>query len=136
MIKRFLIYGMLGWSMEVLWTGFLSALAGDWRLTSTTYLWMFPIYGLAVLLEPVHHSIRSLPWWLRGCIWVAAIWLIEAGSGFVIKTITGKIPWDYTGQSPWQIAGLIRLDMAPLWFIVGFLFERLHDFLEHKVALQ
>ncbi|MCL5780760.1 MAG: hypothetical protein M1119_07640 [Firmicutes bacterium] len=136
MIRRFLIYGLLGWLMEVMWTGFLSALDGDWRLTSTTYLWMFPIYGLAILLEPVHNVIRPWTWWLRGMVWVVAIWFIEAGSGLLIKAVTGAIPWDYTGQTPLQIAGVIRLDMAPLWFGVGLLFERLHDYLVEVVGIR
>ena len=121
--------------MEIIWTGLLSAFAGDVRLTSTTYLWMFPIYGLAVFLEPLHDSIRHDPWWLRGFIWLAAIWTIELSTGALIKALTGAIPWDYSGSSPWQVGGLIRLDMAPLWFGVGFLFERLHDYLAETLQI-
>ncbi|WP_003542417.1 putative ABC transporter permease [Desulfotomaculum nigrificans] len=135
MIKRLFIYGMVGWGLEVLWTGFLSALAGDWRLTSTTYLWMFPIYGMAVLLEDFHDGIRRWPWWARGTFWVVAIWFIEMSSGMLIKALTGTIPWDYTGSTPWQVGWFIRLDMAPLWFVVGLLFERLHDFLIRKLRI-
>ncbi|MDK2816366.1 MAG: hypothetical protein PWR22_995 [Moorella sp. (in: firmicutes)] len=129
MKRRFFIYGLLGWGMEVLWTGFLSALGGDLRLTATTYLWMFPIYGLAVFLEPVHDAIRYWPWWLRGPVWVSIIWFVEMTTGSVIRLLTGAVPWDYTGKTPWQVGGLIRLDMAPLWFLVGLLFEQVHDYL-------
>ena len=45
MTKRFLIFGCLGWCIEILWTGFHSLLLGDGALTAKTYLWMFPIYG-------------------------------------------------------------------------------------------
>lgn len=135
MIQRFLVYGLLGWGLEIVWTGFLSALSGDLRLLSTTYLWMFPIYGSAVLLEPLHNGIRHYPWWLRGLFWAAAIWTIELSSGAIINALTGVIPWDYTGDTPWQLGGLIRLDMAPLWFGVGFLFERLHDYLVQSLQI-
>lgn len=136
MNRRFFLYGLLGWSLEVLWTGFLSALHGDLRLTATTYLWMFPVYGLAVILEPVHDGIRPWPWWLRGLVWVVVIWFIEMSTGSMIRLFTGVVPWDYTGETPWQVGGVIRLDMAPLWFLVGLLFERLHDyFVRNKYLL-
>lgn len=57
------------------------------------------------------------------------VWLIEISTGSLIRLLTGAVPWDYTGETPWQVAGLIRLDMAPLWFAVGLLFERVHDYL-------
>lgn len=135
MAKRFFIYGLLGWTMEILWTGFLSAVAGDWRLMSTTYMWMFPIYGLAIFLEPIHDHIRGWSWWMRGVLWVSVIWFIEFSAGFFIQSLTGTIPWDYT-KSPWQVAGLIRIDMAPLWFLVGLLFEKLHDYLVQVIKIR
>lgn len=130
MLIRFLIYGLLGWSLEIVWTGFLSGIGGDPRLQATTYLWMFPIYGTAILLEPIHNSIRQWPFWVRGILWVVAIWTIEYISGGIIRYLTGHSPWNYTGTTPWQLQGLIRFDMAPLWFITGLLFEKAHDFLD------
>ncbi|MFZ5633449.1 MAG: putative ABC transporter permease [Bacillota bacterium] len=135
MIYRLLIYGLLGWGLEIFWTGLGSALKGDLRLTAGTYLWMFPIYGSAVLLEPLHDRIRTWPWLLRGVFWVLLIWAIEYITGGLIRLITGVSPWDYTGSTPWQIHGLIRLDMAPLWFVTGFLFERVHDFLVRNLRI-
>ncbi|MTI81805.1 MAG: hypothetical protein FH758_13190 [Firmicutes bacterium] len=132
---RFLIYGLLGWGLEVFYTGFESALRGDPRLTSQTYLWMFPIYGLAVFLEPLHNAIRKYPWFIRGIVWVPVIFILEYSTGGVIRLITGFSPWDYTGTSPWQINGLIRLDMAPLWFITGLIFELVHDTLKSHLNI-
>ncbi|MFZ5596660.1 MAG: putative ABC transporter permease [Bacillota bacterium] len=125
---RFFIYGLLGWGLEILWTGMGSALRGDVRLEATTYLWMFPIYGLAVFLESVHEIIRAWPWLLRGVVWVLLIWLLEYSTGSAIRHLAGVSPWDYSG-SRWQVGGLIRLDMAPAWFVAGLLFEKVHDFL-------
>ncbi len=121
--------------MEVIWTGIGSVLKGDVRLRSTTYLWMFPIYGAAVFLEPIHNAIRFMPWLVTGCIWLLIIWAVEYAAGWSIKRMVGLCPWDYTGSTKYQINGFIRLDYAPAWFAAGLLFERLHDFLIKYVNL-
>ncbi|KAF1086267.1 hypothetical protein SPSYN_01011 [Sporotomaculum syntrophicum] len=125
MITKYVIYGLLGLNLEVLFTGFMSGLQGNPRLTAHTYLWMLPIYGLAVFLEPLHNRIRPLHWYLRGMIWVLVIWAVEFSTGSLIRTIIGTSPWIY--REGWVIDGLIRLDMAPLWFCTGLLFEQIHD---------
>lgn len=135
MIIRFFIYGIIGWAMEIFWTGAASLLRGDVRLQGTTYLWMFPIYGLAVFLEPIHDKIRFLPWIARGGIWAMIILTIEYATGWAIRGLVGVCPWDYTGNSKLAINGLIRLDYAPAWFVAGLIFERLHDFLRNAAIL-
>lgn len=132
---RFLIYGLLGWTMEIFWTGLGSLLRGDFRLQGFSYLWMFPIYGLAVFLEPVHDHIRNLTWVIRGSIWTTVIFGVELITGLAIELTVGKVPWDYTGSSYYSIAGLIRLDYAPVWFVVGLLFEKVDDFMRTKIHL-
>ncbi|WHH57338.1 hypothetical protein [Petroclostridium sp. X23] len=127
MIIRFFIYGIIGWAMEIFWTGMWSVFQGDIRLRGTTYLWMFPIYGLAILLEPIHDRIRFMPWIIRGGVWVLLIWGIEYISGWAIRSVIGVCPWDYSGATEYQINGLIRLDYAPAWFAAGLIFEKLHD---------
>lgn len=116
--------------MEVLWTGMGALLLGDWRLPGFTFLWMFPIYGLAVLMEPLHDEIGLLPWYVRGVIWVGVIFAFEYLSGWVLAMILGRCPWDYSHVTPYHIHGLIRLDYAPAWFIAGLFFERLHKTLD------
>lgn len=127
---RFLVYGLLGWTMEILWTGFGSLLEGDLRMRGFSYLWMFPIYGFAVLLEPVHDKIRNYPWIIRGFVWTLLIFGVEFATGMTIKALTGMVPWDYTGASRYAVMGVIRLDYAPVWFGVGLIFERVHDYLK------
>ncbi len=51
MMKRFLVYGLVGLCAEIFWTGIGSLLQGDIRLSGFTYIWMFPIYGLTVFLN-------------------------------------------------------------------------------------
>ncbi len=132
---KFIIYGLVGWGLEILWTGMGSALRGSLILEATTYLWMFPIYGLAVFLEPLHDAIRGYYWYLRGLIWLLIIWSLEYATGGTILLLIGEIPWDYSLKTEWQLAGLIRLDMGPVWFGVGLLFERLHDGLDQLLKL-
>lgn len=66
MIKRFIIYGFAGWSMEIFWTGLHSLLTGDLTLQGYTNLWMFFIYGCAVFLEPISDAISIWRWPIRG----------------------------------------------------------------------
>lgn len=126
MIKRFIIYGALGWIMEVFWTGLGSLFSGNWQLPGYTYLWMFPIYGIAVFLEPLHEKIRIIPWYFRGVIWAFSIFTIEYITGWSLCLLLGRCPWDYS-TSVLNISGLITLEFFPLWFTVGLIFEKVHD---------
>lgn len=129
MLTRFFIYGALGWVVEIVWTGLGSILRRDPKLRATTYLWMFPIYGgAAILFERVFIFIAPQPWILRGLVWVAAIFAVEYVTGFLIKQWVGESPWDYSGTR-FSVHGLIRLDYAPAWFVLGLLFERMHQVL-------
>lgn len=129
MLKRFFIYGLLGWSLEIFWTGLHSLLQGDPRLEGFTNLWMFFIYGSAVfILEPIHHIIRYWRWPVRGILWVIIIWGIEYSSGLLLINTLGISPWFYTGG--YAIDGLVRLDYAPAWFVAGLIFERVHNTLD------
>ncbi len=135
MLIRYVIYGLLGWSMEIIWTGIHSLLNGDVKLQGTTYLWMLPIYGLAVFLEPLHDKIRHLPWIVRGGIWSVIILVLEYITGWIIQGIVGTSPWDYSGAT-YNIKGLIRLDYIPVWFVVGLIYEKLHDILHHTTQIE
>lgn len=112
--------------MEIIWTGLGSLLKGNLMLSSFTYLWMFPIYGSAVLLEPVHDYIEGLPWYVRGGIWVIFILSIEYLTGWLLMSTLGSCPWDYSDVTPYHIRGLIRLDYIPAWFLAGLIFEQIH----------
>lgn len=124
-VARFFIYGFIGLTLEVTYTGLAALIRGDWSMPGFTFLVMLPIYGLAVFLEPVHERIRLLPWWERGLIYLFILWGIEYFSGFLLQVFLGKCPWDYT--DPLNIQGLITLRMAPEWFLAGLGFEVLHN---------
>lgn len=126
-IARFLIYGLIGLAVEVVYTGLGSLLQGDWSMHGFTFLVMLPVYGLAIFLEPVHDRIRHYPWWARGFIYLVLIWGIEYLSGAAFTVLLGRSPWNY--EDPLNIHGYITLRMAPEWFLAGLGFEWLHDFL-------
>jgi hypothetical protein len=120
--------------LENFWTGLGSALRGDKSLSCATYLWMFPIYGMGgMLLEQVHEIIRGQLWIYRGFIWSFLIFMIELTAGWLLLLTIGKCPWDYDREAEIvavTVKGLIRLDYLPVWFCLGLLFERMHDFIK------
>lgn len=127
-VKRFLIYGIIGLVIEVMYTGLASLLKGDLSMQGFTFLIMIPIYGLSVFLEPLHSFLRPHPRWIRGLIYLAVIWTIEYSSGAFLSLILGSCPWQYNDAL--NINGYITLRMAPEWFLAGLGFEYIHDFLD------
>jgi hypothetical protein len=90
--KRFLFYGLLGWTSEIVFTGLDSLVRGDLRLIGFTNLWMFLIYGLAVFFEPLHALIAKWPWPLRGLFWMLLIYGGEYLSGLDLLNKLGVKP--------------------------------------------
>lgn len=131
MIIKFILFGLIGWIGEILFTGMGSIIAGSLRLNGHTYLWMFPIYGLAIFLEPIYKQIRSSPWFIRGIIWAGIIFLVEYFSGLALKLAIGVCPWDYSTFSRFTEDGFIRLDYFPVWFLTGLAYEKINYFLNH-----
>ena len=134
--KNFILCGLTGWCMEIIFTSFGAFLRQDMRLIGQTSLWMFPIYGLAAFIKPVYASIKKLPMLLRGSIYTCGIFTCEYITGMIFEIIIDVLhfgmilkkhqlcPWDYS-QSPVNINGVIRLDYAPFWLLAGLLFERI-----------
>ena len=108
----FLKCGVLGWGMEIFWTGLHALGSENWKLTGYSSLWMFPIYGMAACIGPVSKKIQDLPLVLRGSIYMTGIFTVEYLSGMFLKHYN-VCPWDYS-SSPFQYKGVIRLDYAPL----------------------
>jgi uncharacterized membrane protein len=130
MLIRYVLYGLGGWCGEVVFTALTDSFPKrDWRLVGTTYLWMFPIYGLlAILYEPVHDQIRDLALLARAVIWSIGFTAIELLTGWLITRVTGRCPWDYSDKR-FAINAYIRWDFFPVWAIIGLALEGVHDFL-------
>ena len=104
MKKAFILCGLTGWCMEILWTGLHSILSGELTMTGKTSLLMFPIYGCGAIIRPLSGKLSAVPLFVRGCIYMC--------------------PWDYS-NTPLNYRGLIRPDYAPLWFGAGLFFEKI-----------
>jgi uncharacterized membrane protein len=126
MLRRFIAYGLAGWSLEVLFTGMTGALGGERLLPAKTYLWMLPIYGAGgLVLEGAHArlSARNVSRWKRALVYTAAIYGIEYGSAEVLHQVGVGVPWKY--MRGLNLRGYVRLDYAPFWYACGLLFETL-----------
>ena len=121
MRKTFIQCGILGWGMEILWTGLDSFRRRDFKLTGHSSLWMFPIYGCAAFIGPVSRLLRKKNLLFRGNLYMLGIFLVEFFTGSLLKK-KNWCPWDY-GDAPLNIHGVIRLDYAPLWLLAGLFFR-------------
>ena len=125
MRKTFIQCGILGWGMEILWTGLDSFRRRDFTLTGHSSLWMFPIYGCAAFIGPVSRLLRKKNLLFRGNLYMLGIFLVEFFTGSLLKK-KNWCPWDY-GDAPLNIHGVIRLDYAPLWLLAGLFFEHVQN---------
>jgi uncharacterized membrane protein len=133
MLFRFIVYGALGWSSEIVWTAVRKKLTGaarDWLLMGETSLWAFPLYGMiAFLFEPLHEALRPQFLPVRAAVYLAGFWLIEYVGGWLIWKIAGKKPWDYSKSPGGSLNGLIRWNFVLVWPLVGLVLEPVHDIL-------
>ena len=123
MIKNFFKCGLIGWCAEILFTSTSSILDRDWRLSGTTSLWMFPIYGMAAFFPYLYRIIKQFHFLIRGFIYTVCIFAVEFLSGLIL-TFFHVCPWDYSNAAL-NYKGIIRLDYAPLWFLLGLFYEKI-----------
>ena len=121
--NTFLYCGLLGWGLEIFWTGLTSLRRRQMKLMGQSSYWMFPIYGMAAVLGPVSRILKNKSIWLRGFLYAGGIFLVEFFSGSFLKKYD-LCPWDYS-KAKLNYKGLIRLDFLPVWFLTGLLYERI-----------
>lgn len=80
MKKAFILCGLTGWCMEILWTGLHSILSGELTMTGKTSLLMFPIYGCGAIIRPLSGKLSAVPLFVRGCIYTVGFfsWNLSA----------------------------------------------------------
>lgn len=123
--------GCVGITTEIFFTAILNNVIavqnGDpisWRLMGQSYIWMFPIYGIAGVAFPwMLKYIGKYPAVVRMVIYALGIFAVEFVSGWALDMITGSCPWEY--KSGWHIMGYIQLEYFPLWAMFGFIVERI-----------
>ncbi len=119
----FFTCGVVGWCMEIIFTGLKNFSSSDRKLMGSTSVWMFPIYGMASFLSPVCRRLKNQSIFKRGGIYTLCIFACEYTAGFFLRKINA-CPWDYS-KARYNIQGLVRPDYAPLWFGAGLLFEKI-----------
>lgn len=124
--KSFILCGLIGWTLECIWTGLGSICKKDKELTCHTSYWMFPIYGLASLIHPMHKRMKSIPLIMRGMIYTILIYLVEFVTGCLL-CLYHACPWDYS-KAKYNLKGVIRLDYLPAWFGMGLLYEKILEY--------
>lgn len=122
-VTNFMLCGFIGWCMECFWTGLGSFTKKDRQLTCNTSIWMFPIYGLAAFVAPISKLLKNKCTLVRGGVYTFCIFVAEYSSGCILKRHKA-CPWDYS-KAKLNYKGVIRLDFAPLWFLVGLLYEKI-----------
>lgn len=119
-LEKVFAYGCAGLLIEVFFTGIHSLWTRNWRATSQTYLWMLPLYGFGgVLFEAVYAS--HWPRLLLALLYTVMIYTLEFFSGWALKKLLGRCPWDY-GAGKYTPMGLVHLGYAPLWFALAYFF--------------
>ena len=83
---------------------------------------MFPIYGLAAAIKPISKKLRRFNVLIRGGVYTALIFITEYCTGSILRKFKA-CPWDYS-KTKYNFKGVVRLDYAPLWFLVGLLYEK------------
>jgi hypothetical protein len=119
---KVILYGHLGILLEFYFTAVGSLLKKNWRATGSSYLYMLPIYGFTALLFEVIGARLPWPFYLKGFVYVPVIYGVEAFSGYVLRLLTGSVPWEYK-HSKWAPAGLVELRYAGFWYVLALVFE-------------
>lgn len=135
--RSFLLCGLCGWCMEILFTALHSLRRRDLRLTGNTSLWMFPIYGSACLLAPFKRLFKHLnisrPG--RGLFYMAMIFTVDISVGAycgsmvsapgitvkAVSTSTGSSGWTMLPGGSWQDCFLKRSCPEPFYCITALL---------------
>ena len=58
-VRNFMLCGLTGWGLEILLTSVEGFAAGDMKFMGKTSIYMFPIYGMGILLGPIGKWVDS-----------------------------------------------------------------------------
>ena len=125
MKSDFVKCGILGWCIEIIWTAFHGIKSKNNKFIGYTSIIMFPIYGLASVIKPISLKLKKMkmPTIIRGIVYSIGIFMVELITGSILKK-TNNCPWDYS-SAKYNIKGVVRLDYAPLWFVMGLIYEKI-----------
>lgn len=132
-IFLFVAFACIGITTEIFFTAIVDLINNwpnqGWALKGASYIWMFPIYGIAGIAFPaILPYIQKIPFVGRILIYGVGILIVEFIAGGLLDLFTGKCPWEYT--TGLHIMGYIRLDYFPLWALFGGMVEKIVVFLQ------
>lgn len=118
MIAKFLFFGLVGIAIHLLVTALKTTIRKrKLDLMGEASVVLIPVYGIIGIIYPIIAiHIGDNPWYVRGIVYMFAFYVFQ----FVIGLGLTKLrlcPWKYT--STFSFHGLIRLEDAPLWFLLG-----------------
>ena len=132
---------MVGVTLEIFFTSIVDFMRNkDVRLPGVSYLWMFPIYAVVPLFFILGLMLfPGLSIFIRALFYMLMFYLWEYISGYTIKKIVGKSPWDYSNHKirihrrnySTNLHGLVCLEYAPIWYAYGIIGEYYFLFLMH-----
>ncbi|OWF46029.1 Transmembrane protein 229B [Mizuhopecten yessoensis] len=117
-IWRFYLYGLHGYSIEIIFTALWEFVVNlNWKFPGNTSVWLFVIYGLfGMVMEQMYLQMKGkVPFLVRGIVYTLWTYVWEFSTGYILSRF-GACPWDYT-LFQWDIMGLVTLEYAPLWYI-------------------
>lgn len=126
MLFEVFIFAAVGLGLEVVFTAVLDFLKNRKpHLVGYSSIWYLPLYGMApVILNYAQPFLFPLPLPLRGLIYMTAFFAVEYPSMGLLRLLLGTSPSEESYyKSRWNVHGLIRLDFAPAYFLLGLILE-------------
>jgi len=123
---QMVLFAVLGLGLEVIFTGLFDCRRGTLcHLMGYSSLWYLPLYMLVpVCFNAGSSLVFQFNWIVRGIIYMLLIFAIEFVAMFLLRLLLGASPSEKSYyQSPFNIKGLIRLDYAPVMFVLGLFLE-------------
>ena len=84
MKKAFILCGLTGWCMEILWTGLHSILSGELTMTGKTSLYVSH-YGCGAIIRPLSGKLSAVPLFVRWRIYTVGLFFVEFISGALLR---------------------------------------------------
>lgn len=129
----FLLYTALAMSTEAIFTGIADRIR-DWKagrafnrnLPCRVSLWHIPVYAFSAtvsfsLIGACAPEFFLWPWWVRGVIYVVAIYGWEFVWAMTLESF-GVRTWVYQ-DSKYRVWRYINLKWSVFWFLFGFVLE-------------
>lgn len=123
---RAYLYALQGYFIEITFTAFYDLIegTGNLKLRGYTSVWSLFIYSVASLvMERINAFLqpRGVPLLVRAAAHALWMYAWEFTTGCMLSRVDACL-WDYKNYR-YNIAGLVTLEYAPLWFLLGVIFE-------------